>query len=248
MAFRLRSSRARAWAGGSRAGQCPRTPPQARRGHVQVSRTHRASAFIVTAAIFCLLFRRIPPPGCSRARSAPTTSLFFAAMIPEHTLLFLLGHAGADGGRALVSCAGSLLRALAGAGSVLRGRLLQHQRRPRNARPAPVETPRSPFLQLGSTVLFLVLSEYLHLVAWATIGILQIRSEVARELLWGPPLVAAVWLAVFTYSRLAAPTSPGMIPHGTGTGRTDPADRSRAAGLGVDADVPPRPGPPIRVR
>ena len=39
----------------------------------------------------------------------------------------------------------------------------------------------SPFLQLGSTVLFLVLTEYMHLVAWASVGILAVRSAVPRR-------------------------------------------------------------------
>lgn len=58
-----------------------------------------------------------------------------------------------------------------------------------------------PFLQLGSTVLFLVLTEYLHLVAWATIGILQIGGDVPRELLMAPPALALLWLVVFLYAR-----------------------------------------------
>jgi hypothetical protein len=70
----------------------------------------------------------------------------------------------------------------------------------------------SPFLQLGSTVLFLVLSEYLHLVAWATIGILYFRSEVPPGLLWVPPAVALLWLVVFLYSRVAgAPAALGWL-------------------------------------
>lgn len=73
----------------------------------------------------------------------------------------------------------------------------------------------SPFLQLGSTVLFLVLTEYVHLVAWATVGILQIRSEVPRELLWMPPAVALLWLVVFLYTRVAR--TPTRTVRGLGT-------------------------------
>jgi hypothetical protein len=59
----------------------------------------------------------------------------------------------------------------------------------------------SPFLQLGSTVLFLVLTEFLHLVAWAAIGIAQIRDDTPAELLLAPPAIALVWLTIHLYAR-----------------------------------------------
>jgi hypothetical protein len=59
-----------------------------------------------------------------------------------------------------------------------------------------------PLLPLGSTVIFLVLSEYLHLVGWAAGGMLIGRDRVPQDLLWMPPLVAASWLALFAYMRL----------------------------------------------
>lgn len=62
----------------------------------------------------------------------------------------------------------------------------------------------APFLELGSTVLFLLLTEYLHLVAWATLGVLLFASEATRELLWIPPLVAAAWLLLLLYMRAPA--------------------------------------------
>jgi hypothetical protein len=62
----------------------------------------------------------------------------------------------------------------------------------------------APFLQLGSTVLFMVLTEYTHLVAWATVGIVGFgfRSERTRELLWVPPAVAVFWLVFLKLTRL----------------------------------------------
>ena len=59
-----------------------------------------------------------------------------------------------------------------------------------------------PFLQVGSTVIFLVLTEYTHLVAWATLGIVAFGSELTRPLLWVPPAVAAFWLLFFAYARV----------------------------------------------
>jgi hypothetical protein len=69
---------------------------------------------------------------------------------------------------------------------------------------------RAPFLQLGSTVLFLVLTEYTHLVAWATIGLVLFSREQTRDVLWVPPAVAAFWLVFLLYTRGAArPPSGG---------------------------------------
>ncbi len=58
-----------------------------------------------------------------------------------------------------------------------------------------------PTLQIGSTVIFLVLTEYTHLVAWATLGIVWFGSEVTGTLLWVPPAVAGFWLLFFAYAR-----------------------------------------------
>lgn len=167
-----------------------------------MSRTHRVLAFAVTAVIFALLARRIPLPRLLTALERADYSLFFTAMIPN-TLFYVLWdtlvltavvrwfHGPVRYAELLPARAASYVVGFFNTNAG-RGTLAVHLARRLG----------SPFLQLGSTVLFLVLTEYLHLVAWATIGILQIRSDVARQLLWGPPAVALVWLAVFTYSRL----------------------------------------------
>jgi Lysylphosphatidylglycerol synthase TM region len=176
-----------------------------------VSRIHRTAAVVVTAAIFYLLFRRIPIARLLSALQRADYTVFFAAMIPNTLFYFFWDtlvltvavrwfHAPVRYFELLPARAASYVVGFFNTNAG-RGTLALHLSR----------RLQSPFLQLGSTVLFLVLSEYLHLVAWATIGILQIRSEVARALLVGPPLVAAVWLAVFTYSRLA-PASPAIDP------------------------------------
>jgi uncharacterized membrane protein YbhN (UPF0104 family) len=59
-----------------------------------------------------------------------------------------------------------------------------------------------PFLELGSTVIFLLLSEYTHLVVWAMLGILAFRSEVTASLLPIAGAVAAFWILFFAYTRL----------------------------------------------
>jgi len=66
-----------------------------------------------------------------------------------------------------------------------------------------------PSLQIGSTVIFLVLTEYTHLVAWATLGIVWFGSEVTRTLLWVPPAVAGFWLLFFAYARAGRSSESG---------------------------------------
>jgi len=60
----------------------------------------------------------------------------------------------------------------------------------------------APFLELGSTVIFLVLTEYTQLVIWALIGVFAFRREITVSLLPVAAAVAAFWLAFFAYSRL----------------------------------------------
>lgn len=71
-----------------------------------------------------------------------------------------------------------------------------------------------PSLQIGSTVIFLVLTEYTHMVAWATVGIVAFGSELTRPLLWVPPAAAGFWLVFFAYVRVGRafqdePVAPG---------------------------------------
>ena len=54
----------------------------------------------------------------------------------------------------------------------------------------------APFLELGSTVLFLVLTEYTQLVLWAMLGLLALRADVSRSLLLVAATVALSWLLV----------------------------------------------------
>ena len=54
----------------------------------------------------------------------------------------------------------------------------------------------APFLELGSTVIFLVLTEYTQLVLWAMLGLLGLRAEVSRSLLAVAGGVALFWLVV----------------------------------------------------
>ena len=60
----------------------------------------------------------------------------------------------------------------------------------------------APFLELGSTVIFLLLTEYTHLILWAMLGILAFRSEVTASLLPIAAAVAGFWIVFFAYTRL----------------------------------------------
>ena len=60
----------------------------------------------------------------------------------------------------------------------------------------------APFLELGSTVIFLVLTEYTQLVAWAILGVFGFRTEITVSLLPVAAAVAAFWLVLFGYTRL----------------------------------------------
>jgi hypothetical protein len=59
-----------------------------------------------------------------------------------------------------------------------------------------------PFLELGGTVIFLVLTEYTQLVLWAMLGILGFRSEITTSLLPVAAGVAVFWILFFAYARL----------------------------------------------
>jgi len=168
----------------------------------------RATAAVLTAAILILLLRRMPAARLLAALEHADYRLFFAAMIPNALFYFCWDtlvlttavrwfHGPVRYRDLLPLRAASYVVAFfntnAGRGAL-----------------AAVLSRRlgSPILQLGSTVLFLVLTEYLHLAAWTAIGLVRIRSEVPAELLWVPPSVAAAWLLVFAYGRAgAAPAS-----------------------------------------
>jgi hypothetical protein len=60
----------------------------------------------------------------------------------------------------------------------------------------------APLLELGSTVIFLVLTEYTQLVLWAMLGIVGFRAEVTGGLLAAAAGVAAFWIVFFLYTNL----------------------------------------------
>jgi hypothetical protein len=65
------------------------------------------------------------------------------------------------------------------------------------------------FLELGGTVIFLVITEYIQLVIWASLGIFGFRSEITSGLLPIAGGVAVLWLAFFAYTRMDV--TPGRL-------------------------------------
>jgi hypothetical protein len=81
---------------------------------------------------------------------------------------------------------------------------------------------QAPFLELGSTVIFLVLTEYTQLVLWGMLGLLGLRADVSRSLLLVAAAVAVLWWivrwllaprawAIFRTFRLATPARYAQI-------------------------------------
>jgi hypothetical protein len=60
----------------------------------------------------------------------------------------------------------------------------------------------APFLELGSTFVFLVLTEYTQLVVWAMLGLFAFRGDLTPRLLAIAGSVAAFWIVVFAYTKL----------------------------------------------
>jgi lysylphosphatidylglycerol synthase-like protein len=60
----------------------------------------------------------------------------------------------------------------------------------------------APLLELGSTVIFLVLTEYTQLVLWAMLGLFAFRGDLTPRLLAIAASVAAFWIVLFAYTRL----------------------------------------------
>jgi hypothetical protein len=163
--------------------------------------TSRVTAVLVTLAIFAVLLRRIRLERLLIALAEADYPRFLTVMIPNTVFYFCWDtlvltavirwfHAPTRYRDLLPVRAASYVVAFFNTNAG-RGALAAYLSRRLGA----------PFLQLGSTVLFLVLTEYMHLVAWAMVGILGIRSAVPRELLWVPPGIALLWLVVFTYTR-----------------------------------------------
>ena len=161
-----------------------------------------AVSVLLTAAIFALILRRVPIPALGAALHDADYAQFLALMIPNALFYFAWDtlvlavvirwfHGAVPYRRLLPVRAASYVVGFFNT-NLGRGAMAAYLSRRLHA----------PFLELGSTVIFLVLTEYTQLVLWAMLGLLGLRAEVSRSLLAVAAGVAIGWLVV---RRLLAP-------------------------------------------
>jgi uncharacterized membrane protein YbhN (UPF0104 family) len=161
----------------------------------------RIAPLAATALVFALIFRRIPIERLWVALQEADYAWFLALMIPNTLLYFCWDtlilatairwfHGSIPFSALLPARAVSYVVALFNS-NLARGTLAAYLARRLG----------EPFLQLGSTVIFLLLTEYVHLVAWAFLGLVAAGQTTPPELLWLPPVVAALWLLFIAYTR-----------------------------------------------
>ena len=141
---------------------------------------HPAIALLLTTAIFALLMRRVPSAALAGALGGADYRLFLAVMVPNTLFYFawdtlvltvVVGwFHGAVRYRDLLpvraaSYVVGFFNTNLGRG-VLAGYLSRRL--------------RAPFLELGSTVIFLVLTEYTQLVLWSMLGLLGVPRRDCR--------------------------------------------------------------------
>jgi uncharacterized membrane protein YbhN (UPF0104 family) len=151
---------------------------------------------LLTAAIFALILRRVPFASLGDALREADYRRFLALMIPNALFYFAWDtlvlsvvirwfHGGVPYARLLPVRAASYVVGFFNT-NLGRGAMAAYLSRRLHA----------PFLELGSTVLFLVLTEYTQLVLWAMLGLLGLRAEVSRSLIAVAAGVAVFWLVV----------------------------------------------------
>ncbi|HKB09116.1 MAG TPA: hypothetical protein VKD69_00630 [Vicinamibacterales bacterium] len=156
----------------------------------------RLFAIAFTAAIFAVIVGRVPLPALAAALREADVRLFLAMMVPNtlfyfawDTLVLTVAirwfHGEVRYADLLPVRASSYVVGFFNT-NLGRGAVAAYLTR----------TLDAPFLELGSTVLFLVLTEYTQLVIWSLLGLLGLRSEVSRSLLAIAAGVAAFWLVV----------------------------------------------------
>jgi hypothetical protein len=160
------------------------------------SRTSKLAAVLLTLAIFALILRRVPFPALGAALHDADYATFLALMIPNTLFYFAWDtlvltvvirwfHGPVSYRDLLPVRAASYVVGFFNT-NLGRGAMAAYLSR----------RLRAPFLELGSTVIFLVLTEYTQLVLWAMLGLLGFRAEVSWSLLAVAAGVAVVWLAV----------------------------------------------------
>jgi hypothetical protein len=180
------------------------------------------AATLVTIAIFALILRRVPFHALATALADADYRIFLALMIPNTLFYFVWDtlvltvvirwfHGPVPYRDLLPVRAASYVVGFFNT-NLGRGAMAMYLSR----------RLRAPFLELGSTVIFLVLTEYTQLVIWAMLGLLAFRADVSRSLLAVAAGVAVAWLlvrwllaprawAIFRTFRLATATRYAQI-------------------------------------
>lgn len=167
-----------------------------------------AAAF--TAAIFALILRRVPFPALADALHDADYRSFLALMIANTLFYFAwdtlvlavaIGwfHGPVPYRRLLPVRAASYAVGFFNT-NLGRGAMAAYLSRRLHA----------PLLELGSTVIFLVLTEYTQLVLWSVLGIAGFRADVTGRLLGVAAGVAVLWLLFFLYTKLHV-TPTGIV-------------------------------------
>jgi hypothetical protein len=155
-----------------------------------------AAAVLLTALIFALLLRRIPLGPLIASLRAADDGRFLALMIPNTVFYFAwdtlvlkvvvswfhgdVAYAHLLPVRAASYVVGAFNTNLG------RGAIAAYLAR----------TLDAPFLELGSTVIFLLLTEYTQLALWSLLGLLGFRADVSRSVVMVAAGVTVSWLLV----------------------------------------------------
>jgi hypothetical protein len=154
------------------------------------------SAAVVTAAIFALLLWRVPFGALTSALADADYVTFLALMIPNTVFYFawdtlvlavvIRWFHGPVAYRDLLPVRAASYVVGFFNTNLGRGALAAYLCRRLHA----------PFLELGSSVLFLVLTEYTQLVLWALLGIFGFRADVTPSLLAAAAAIVVFWIVV----------------------------------------------------
>ena len=156
----------------------------------------RTLSLVVTVAVFLLLMRRVPAAALVSALRDANLPLFLALMVPNTLFYFAWDtlvlavvirwfHGEVRYRDLLPVRAASYVVGFFNT-NLGRGAMAAYLAR----------TLRTPFLELGSTVLFLVLTEYTQLVIWGLLGLAGVGAEVSRSLLAVAGGVVVFWAVV----------------------------------------------------
>jgi hypothetical protein len=162
----------------------------------------RAAAFLLTAVILAAMLKRVPAAALASALLDADYTAVLAFMIPN-TVFYLLWdtlilkrvlawfHGDVPYAVLLPVRAASYVVGFFNTNAG-RGALAAFLWRRLDA----------PFLELGSTVIFLVVTEYTQLVLWALVGVFGFRTEVTASLLPVAAAVAGLWVIFLAYVRV----------------------------------------------